>query len=299
MEFINARSDFELVKIKNFTHPNKFEFEFLGNALEDLNSNIIVEVVGSRKPILFCEGLKTGCDYKVYENLFGDKYMVIPTGNCIAVENSVKACNAHAATYSIQTAVGIIDSDLKSDDEIERLKSKQIHVLKCNEVEMLLLDEEIFKKVLLRIYKPESVFAAFRAKFFEKLTERKQHLIKRLVKTQVDEKLRGSIIDDKSNKTQQEFKANLTSIFNGIDIDTLWADADTKIADIIAQKDYNAALKCCCLGHDEVIVGVVNPFVNNDYVTIALGVLRDDRALATIVKNKYFADLNQTKGQYS
>jgi energy-coupling factor transporter ATP-binding protein EcfA2 len=291
MEFINARSDFELVKIKSFTHPDKFVFEFLGSSLDDLSSDFIVEVVGSRKPILFCEGTKTDYDYKVYETIFGDKYTVIATGNCASVENSVVACNAHTTTYSIQTAVGIIDSDLKSDAEINRLKAKKIYPLKCNEIEMLLLDEAIFKKVLARIFKPESEFDAFKTAFFRKLSERKPHIIKRLVKTQIDEKLKSSVIDDRAHKTQEELKTNLANIFSGIDVDTLWSDCDTKITDIITRRDYDAALKYCCLEHTEVIVGVGKQFVT-DYATIALGVLKDDAALTAAIKVKYFSDFD-------
>ncbi len=291
MEFINARSDFELVKIKNFTYPNKFDFEFMGSTLEDLSSDLIVEILGSCIPILFCEGSKIDYDYKVYEILFGNKYTVIPTGNCAAVENSVVACNAHATTYSIQSAVGIIDSDLKSIAERTRLVAKKVYALECNEIEMLLLDEVIFKKVLAQIYKAETEFMTFKTAFFTKLTERKQHIIKRIVKTQIDEKLRSSVIDDKTNKTKEEIKANLSSILGGLDVDTLWAASNTKITDIITQQDYDAALQYCCLEHTEVIVGVGKPFVT-DYATIALGVLKDDVTLASTIKAKYFADFD-------
>jgi energy-coupling factor transporter ATP-binding protein EcfA2 len=289
MEFINARSDFELVKIKRFTYPNTFDFEFLGSTLDELSSDFIVEVVGSRKPIMFCEGSKTDYDYKVYENLFGNQYTVIPTGNCAYVENSVVACNIHASTYSIQSAVGMIDSDLKSDEEINRLKNKNVYALKCNEIEMLLLDEAIFKRVLSQLYKTDAEFTAFKTAFFSKIGERKQHIIKRLVKTQIDEKLHSSFIDDRTHMTQDELQSNLATIFSEVDVNALWAACDAKITEIVAQQDYDAALKCCCLEHNEVIVGVGKPFVNG-YATIALGVLKDDTALAEAIKTKYFAD---------
>ena len=291
MEFINARSNFELVKIKNYVRPNKFEFEFLGDALDNIQPEVIVEIVGSRKPILFCEGAKIDYDYKIYEKLFGSKYTVIPTGNCLAVENSVDACNLHASTYSIQSAIGIVDSDLKSAEEIERLKNKKVFSLKCNEIEMLLLDEAIFKKVLRQIFKPENVFDEFKTAFFGKLNERKQYIIKRLVKTQIDEKLRGSIIDDKNNKTKDEIKTNLANIFGNIDVDILWNDCDTKITDIISRKDYDEALRYCCLEHTEVIVGVGKRFVN-DYATIALGVLGSDSELCEYIRKKYLSEVN-------
>lgn len=116
--------------------------------------------------------------------------------------------------------------------------------------------EAIFKKVLARLYKPASDFDAFKNAFFAKLNERKQHIVKRLVKTQIDEKLRSSIIDDKNNKTKEAIKANLSSIFDNLDVDAIWTECETKITDIINRKDYEEALRYCCLEHTEVIVGV-------------------------------------------
>lgn len=291
MDFITARSNFELVKIKNFTRPNKFEFEFLGDTLDDIKPELIVEIIGSRKPILFCEGSKTDYDYKIYEILFGDKYTIIPTGNCLSVENSVEACNMHATTYSIQSAIGIIDSDLKSPQEIDKLKEKNVYPLKCNEIEMLLLDKAIFKKVLEHTYDKKSKFEDFLKKFFEKITERKEYIIKRLVKTQIDEKLRSSIIDDKNNKTKEEIKENISNIFKSIDVDMLWDNCDKKISEIITNQDYDEALKYCCLEHTEVIVGVMKPFIS-DYTRIALGVLREDKELSQQIVDKYFPEIS-------
>ena len=291
MDFINARSNFELVKIKSFVRPNKFEFEFLGSALDDIPTETIVDIVGSRKPLLFCEGSKTDYDYKIYEKIFGDQYTIIPTGNCLSVENSVEACNMHASTYSIQSAIGIIDSDLKSPEEIKRLNAKKVYALRCNEIEMLLLDKAIFKKVLGQLYKPASNFEAFKTAFFAKLNERKQYIVKRLAKTQIDEKLRSSCIDDKNNKTKETIKNYLSSIFNSLDVDAIWDECETKITSIIDRKDYDEALRYCCLEHTEVLVGVGKKFVS-DYATIALGVVSDDAKLRASIKAKYFSGID-------
>lgn len=290
MDFINGRSNFELVKIKNFVYPNNFEFEFLGNTLDDIPTTVIVDIIGSRKPILFCEGSKANYDYRIYEKLFGDKYTVVPTGNCLSVENSVVSCNMHASTYSIQSAIGIIDSDLKSAEEINRLKKKKVYALRCNEIEMLLLDEAVFKKVLDHMYKPASEFETFKNEFFTKINGRKKHIIKRLVKTQIDEKLRNSIIDDKNNKTKEAIKANISSIFDSLDVDSIWIECERRLTDIINRKDYDEALRYCCLEHTEVTIGIVQRFVH-DYVTIALGILGDDSQLSASIKAKYFSEI--------
>lgn len=291
MEFINARTDFELVKIKKFSYPDKFKFEFFGDSLENIDQDFLIEMIGSRKPILFCEGIKSSYDYKIYEVLFGDKYTVIPAGNCSSVINSVEACNKHATRYSIQKAIGIIDSDLKIQEEIEKLQNKNIYTLKCNEIEMILIDENIFKKVMLHNFiegnDVEEEFNSFKEKFFNKLIERKDFIIKRYVKTKVDDELHKSIIDDKSNKSKEELKENLEKIVNNIQIYKLWDIFDKKLTEIITNKDFDAALRYCCLEHSEILSGICNHWTKN-YATLALGVLKNDISLLNIIKEKYF-----------
>lgn len=291
IEFVSARSNYELAKIKSFIYPDKFEFDFLGDSLNDIQSELIVEILGSRKPILFCEGSKSDYDYRVYESLFGEKYTIVPAGNCISVERSVEACNIYATTYNLQTAIGIVDSDLKSDGEIELLRKKQIFTLSCNEIEMLLIDEQIFKKALERVFKQESLFENFKQSLFCKLEERRSYIIKRLVKTQVDEKLRNAIIDDKHNKTKEDIKTNFSHIIEMIDIDKLWQENESKLLSIISNREYDEALKICCLEHGEIISGLGNTIIP-DYAAIALGVLRENDNLAIAIRKKYFPNIS-------
>lgn len=74
-------------------------------------------------------------------------------------------------------------------------------------------------------------------------------------------------------------------------MDVLWNDCDTKITDIISRKDYEEALRYCCLEHTEVIVGVGTRFVS-EYATIALGVLGQDNELSENIRTKYFSEIN-------
>lgn len=291
IDFIRARTNFELVKIKSFVHPNDFEFEFLGCSLEDIQTEHLVEIIGSRKTILFCEGTKTDYDYKVYEKLFGEKFTVIATGSCLSVVNSVIACNKHAQLYSIQPAIGIIDSDLKSEESLVNLKKQSIFSLRCNEIEMLLLDEFIFKAVLGHSFKETQSFEQFKDEFFKKLNDRKEHIISRLVKTQIDDKLRSSVINDKKYKTKEDMKTNLHEIFNQINIDNIWNMCDEKVNSIIIARNYDEALKFCCLEHGEIINGIANKFVPR-YSELALGLLGSNKSLADNIRNKYFLELS-------
>lgn len=290
MEFISARTNYELVKIRDFVYPDTFGFEFLGNALNDVDIQYVVEIVGSRKPLLFCEGTKSDYDYKIYERIFGSKYTVIPTGNCLSVENSVETCNKHATTYGIQSAIGIIDSDLKSIEEIDKLKQKKIYTLQCNEIEMLLVDEEVIKKSLQRVFQPIELFDSFKNQFFETMNVRKQHIVRRLTKTYIDMQLRNTIVDDRNNKTKDDIKLNLISIFDNLDVDKIWQEYEEKINTIIDNKNYKEALQYCCLEHGEIISGIGNRFIP-DYQNIALGVLRSDEELLDHIKKTYLPQM--------
>jgi len=291
MDFVSARSNYEIVRIEKFVYPDKFNFEFLGDSIENIRSENILEVVGSRKPILFCEGDKTGLDYCIYECLFGNKFTIIPTGDCSSVKRSVEACNLHASLYSIQSAIGIVDSDLKSEEETKRLMEKSIYTLKLNEIEMLLVDENVIRAVLNRAFKSEDEIEKYKDSFFRIIDERKQYIIKRLTKTIIDEKLNNTNIDDAENTTKEQFKTHLNSLFTSIDIDKIWDDCERKITRMINEKNYDEALRYCCLEHGEIVKGLGNRMVN-DYMNIALGLIRTDSALSQSIRNKYFKDID-------
>lgn len=291
IDFICARSDFELLQIKEFSPPNSFTLDFLGDSLDNLSTNLIVEILGSRKPIMFCEGTKDKYDYKIYNCLFGKQYTVIPTGDCTVVMNSVRSCNKHARTYGIQAAVGIIDSDLKSNTKISELEKDNIYVLECNEIEMLLLDEIIFVSVLDSENKPLSIFEEFQTAFFSQLRTKKNTIVKRLVKTQLDEYIQNSNIDDKRNITKEDFQQHIIQIFTDINNQPFWDKADKKIEQIIEKSDYTFALRYCCLGHKEIVGGITNKFISN-YAFAALYLLQNDPKIAATIRDKYFPKLN-------
>ncbi|MGV2389311.1 MAG UNVERIFIED_CONTAM: hypothetical protein LVR29_16845 [Microcystis novacekii LVE1205-3] len=49
--------------------------------MNEIPENLLLEIIGSRKPILFVEGDKKGLDYFIFSHLFKD-YTVIPHGGC-------------------------------------------------------------------------------------------------------------------------------------------------------------------------------------------------------------------------
>jgi predicted ATPase len=297
MEFLTARSDYELLRIKSFTYPDKFEFDFLGNTFANLDKRFIIDIFGSRKPILFCEGEETASslDRRVYEALVGEMFTVISAGNCISVKENVIACNNHALNYGAQFAKGIIDFDFRSDSQISNLKEKDVFVLPCNEIEMLLIDESIFLAVQKHNFNdPDEYLKEFKEKFFNKLKERKNYIISRNSKIQIEEKLGRSINIKQKTLSKEIFKEKFNMFISDIDPESLWNTIESKISEIIDTKNYEEALKYCCLEHNEIL----GQFTDDNYVRIAINLLKTDVELKNKIKVKYLSELLADYNKY-
>lgn len=290
VDFIKARINSELVKIAEYVRPDKFTFEFLGDSYESLPMENIVEIVGSRRPILFCEGTKSSDDYKIYEIFFGKQFTIIPAGTCEDVKHSVNSCNKYANLFDFQYAIGIIDSDLRDEVNIEKLKEKRIYSLPCNEIEMILLDEEIFKKALGRLYIEEDKFLQFQKDFFEKINSKKGNIVRRFAKNCVENKFKSQIVNDKIIKSKDDFCLEVKRIFENIDAESIWGECEGLIDDVLSKNDYQAALRYCCLQHNEVLNGIANRYIHN-YRELALSVLGNDTEFAESIKKKYFSNI--------
>jgi hypothetical protein len=112
---------------------------------EALPESLVLELVGNRKPVLFCEGERGGLDHSLYQLCYPN-FHVVPVGSGEKVVESVKALNANPALHSL-TAFGIIDRDYRADDEIVGLEKHQVFAIPFAEVENLLCNELVLSYI--------------------------------------------------------------------------------------------------------------------------------------------------------
>lgn len=108
---------------------------------EGLPESLILELVGNRKPILFCEGERGGLDHSLYQFCYPHHH-VIPRGSAEKVIESVKALNSNPTLHTI-TAFGLIDRDFRSDHEVATHESNLVFTIPFAEVENLLCNERV------------------------------------------------------------------------------------------------------------------------------------------------------------
>lgn len=112
---------------------------------DSLPKEIILELMGTEKTILFCEGAKSSLDYRVYDILYSEKYHIIPVEGHRKVIDFTRVINK--VDIVGKKAVGIIDKDFYSDIELKNYKKENIYHLPYTEIEMLLMEESILAEV--------------------------------------------------------------------------------------------------------------------------------------------------------
>lgn len=118
------------------------------SAADEIDPEIKREILGSKRSLLFVEGDDQSLDKQIYQLLY-PSVSVMPKGNCVAVERAVVGM-ASAEKLHWLSAIGLVDADDRTVDQIDDLKSNGIYALPCYSIESLYYHEEIIRKVALR-----------------------------------------------------------------------------------------------------------------------------------------------------
>jgi len=137
LDFASSRVDATKIWVKSYSGNSAWTWAEV--PVDDaLPESMILEVIGSRKKILFCEGETGGLDSTIYQIVYSRH--VIPRGGCANVIESTKALRNNPSLHHLD-AVGITDSDYKGPKEISALESQGIHTIAVAEIENLLCVE--------------------------------------------------------------------------------------------------------------------------------------------------------------
>lgn len=142
IDFAFTRQNGIKIWAKSYVSDNLWDYEIL-NEESPIPEQLYLEVLGSRKPVIFLEGDNSSIDYEIYEQVYTD-YTLKPLGSCEKVIHSVKSFNEQNGFHHIDS-FGIIDRDRRQQIEVNKLIQKNIWVLDVAEAENLLLLENIVK----------------------------------------------------------------------------------------------------------------------------------------------------------
>ncbi|MCH5226876.1 MAG: DUF4435 domain-containing protein [Muribaculaceae bacterium] len=195
VEFVSSRSRNVIIWVKSYDASKEiWNYEVI--APGEIREEIFIELVGSRKPVLFIEGdLTHSIDAKLYPLVFPD-YTVKPLGSCDKVIETTRSFNGLTNMHHLESR-GIVDRDRRTDREVEYLRKKSIMVPEVAEVENLFLLEPVVRTmarsrgknadIVMRKVKKRA-FGEFHRHLQQQVMEHVRHRVKREVDAKIDAK---------------------------------------------------------------------------------------------------------------
>lgn len=266
-QFAAMHGNADKIWIKEYDGQNWKLEKIEGN---DLPEDLLLDILGNRKNILFVEGQKGSYDVQLYSEIYPD-YYVIPCGSCSKVIEQTKAFKNSASLHHLDV-YGIIDRDYRSDYELQKLADDHIYPLQVAEVENLFLVEELIRFIASHMgSNPDEAFA-----------EMKDYVIQKNFAKQIDKQICQAVVAnlkyqlscaDISKKNEAEAKSTLNAVLANIDYDKTKATEEGKFQDALAQNDYRTVLKVFNEKSVTKTTGKILGFQNTAYCQIVIQLL--------------------------
>ncbi|NCD06000.1 MAG: DUF4435 domain-containing protein [Spirochaetia bacterium] len=236
VDFVAAKGASQKIWLKSFD-GSQWDWEIIDKD-ENLPEELLVEILGSRKPIVFVEGENNSYDVSLYRSLL-PSFLIIPRGSCTQVIQTVKALKANKQMHHLDV-YGLIDRDRRNETEINNLEENSIYVLKVAEVENLFCTKEILEIVSERLGRnPEEDFNIISNFIFKKLQKELDGQISLQVSNEVKYQLNNFDVNQKGEHNINEALNNLVS---EIKVDEIYSETRDLFTTIINNKDYEKLL---------------------------------------------------------
>lgn len=282
LDFIVTRVNITILWNKSFKPP--YDWDFVELPKNDiLPEELVMEIVGSRKNIIFCEGGRDSLDYKIYSILF-QNLNIVPVGGHNEVIESVKAFNN--SNDFLTKSMGIIDGDYHLPEQIKKWKSLGIFTLPTNEIENILCDEYIICKAIKYFCSDEKSLEKYYSSFWKKMNEHKFSIATTYVKECINNSFKENFLSSKKIEGLEKELKNLADVTK---LKRIYDDVIKRIDTYINDKNYECAIKIMNL-KGIITRGICNSCIVNDYEKRIVGLIKNDAKIQQYIKNKYFKE---------
>ena len=300
LEFISSRNSHSIYWCKKYDGNKDWDLKKISGELEGIPKELVIELLGARKNILFCEGNKESLDYKVYTTLFENEIVVIPVGGHKDVINYTKAFNK--STLFDGNVYGIIDRDYHGEETLKKYEENNVYHLDFNEIEMFLITKEILESVLEVNFSADECYQRiqnFQGEVIKEIKTKKNLIINKSIKFLIDEnrftidnkQLKLLYTDKKDSIYNEEAIKNYFSKFlEEINIDEKINELDNRIDKLVSEESYEEALKVSDLKY--LFTDKTKKVFDLDYESFCLTKIQLNKNLRKILRDKYFLELS-------
>ena len=281
IDFALARRSCKRLWIRSYDADHQiWDYELIENN-KSLPEELYMEVLGSRKPILFIEGTdNNSIDNRLYSLVFPD-YMVKPMGGCQKVIETTKAFG-QLKDFHMLESLGIVDRDRRTEGEIRYLNEQHIFVPSVAEVENLLMLEDVIKSVAGRL--KENVIRLFEKDLEDQVILHAKHQVKKKLEMALNCKIHSF----------EQLNDQVEEIHERIRVEDIYSQIKTSFQMYIETADYNNILRVYnqkgMLPQSRVcqLCGIST---KEHYLDFVLSILRENKAEADVIRHAIKASL--------
>lgn len=283
LDFATSRRNKKIIWNKKYKPPFNWDFETIDH-IEEISEKQILEMLGAKKNILFCEGERSSFDYKIYSELFSDFY-VIPVGGHDDVINSVKASNHHKLLKSYKVK-GIIDGDYWTEGHLKKYEENNIFVLPFNEIENLIGAKNVIEKIFIRMGIKEQ-FKNFEEKLFKIAEGTKEKAALEYTRQSVNNIFKWEALE--SNKSIETLIEEISLRTSEERIKKLYKDRIELFDGLIVMKNYEKLFSIFPI--KEKLIGLCKSDISKNFEDAFINMLKlEDREIRIEIE-KNIADL--------
>jgi hypothetical protein len=255
--FAASRKDATKLWLKEYT-TGKWDWELVSDT-DDLPEPLLLEVMGSRFPVIFVEGDRSSLDYFIYSRLF-QSHTIVPCGSCEAVAHSTKSFRERQEIHH-HRCMGIVDADVRANEDVVLLGQGGVQVLPVAIIENLLLTEPVLRAAAIRLALPVSeTLQRIQSRIFSALQQNRDKLVSLLVRREIHKTLgRIGLASGGIEEVEQAYGDAVSSLNPRV----LFGKWNAELDRVITDQDYPAALKYYCL---KGLPFEVDPVFNSGYV---------------------------------
>lgn len=240
LDFASSRINSQIIWVKEFLGEDSWRYDLL----DDINSSdsLKLEIMGNRQKVLLVEGTTSkSIDRKLYSKVYPE-FNIIPMESCNAVIQTTKAYN-QTNNLHYEEVKGIIDRDRRDEEEIVKLKEKNIFVPEVAEIENLFLITDVIRIVAEKQDKSEieQIICEVQDKTFEflnsKIEEQALLFAKQKSQNYIVKKMNEQV------STIDEYKTKLNELISLDDLQSMYDQEIEKMNKIIEERNYLDALR--------------------------------------------------------
>ena len=287
LEFAASRNNVKKIWMKKFIAPDRWEMEYLPTD-KDLPEILYMELLGSRKPILFCEGKKDSLDYKLYTRLFPN-YTVIPVEGHLQVVSYTRAFN-NSYEVHCNRAIGIIDGDFHKKEQKETWKEQSIYSLDVQEIENVLCDEDVLNRAVEYFHADQDALEKAKEKLFVELQRHIDCQCAEYTVQMINNRFKENML--KNSKDLATLKNSVKDLADKMleNVDAFVEERKTCLRQIVETKDFAEGVKRF---NSKGLVAILTTDIEKDYRNRVFKMLDENPDLLEILRSKYFADIPQ------